>query len=65
MALQGQAEDGIRTAVERAGEPLWYPFDCTVDLVDDACPEGNERAFAGFEDALRWMMRQHGYLPGA
>lgn len=63
MAVQGQAEEGIRTAVALAEEPLWYPHDCLAEYVDDRCPEGKERTFAGFEDALRWMMREHGYLP--
>jgi hypothetical protein len=63
MAVQGRAEEGIRTAVALAEEPSWYPHDCLAEYVDDRCPEGQERTFAGFEDALRWMMRQHGYLP--
>jgi hypothetical protein len=63
MALQGQGEEGIRTAVEHAEPPPWYPHDCLAEYVEDQCPEGQERQFAGFEDALRWMMRQHGYLP--
>ena len=62
MALQGKAEEGIRTAVENAGPPPWYPHDCLAEYVDDQGPEGQERTFAGFEDALRWIMRQHGYL---
>jgi hypothetical protein len=63
MAIQGKAEEGIRTAVRLAGEPSWYPYDCLVEEVDDRCPEGQERQFTGFEDALRWLMREHGYLP--
>jgi hypothetical protein len=62
MAVQGKAEDGIRTAVSLAGEPSWYPADCLVEPVDDLCPEGKERTFTGFEEALRWLMREHGYL---
>ncbi|HYD24859.1 MAG TPA: hypothetical protein VEB68_08670 [Croceibacterium sp.] len=63
MAVLGRPEEGIRTAAELAGEPSWYPIDCTVEWVDDGCPEGKERTFTGFEDALRWLMREHGYLP--
>lgn len=63
MAVLGDAEAGIRTAVALAGEPSWYPHDCLAEYVDDQCPEGRERTFAGFEDALRWTMREHGYLP--
>ena len=63
-ALQGDPESGIRTAVSLAEASDWYPFDCTVDYVDDICPEGKERQFADFEDALRWIMRKNGYLPG-
>ena len=63
LAIQGRAEEGIRTAAELANDPLWYPVDCTVQRVEDQCPEGKERAFTGFEDALRWLMRQNGYLP--
>jgi hypothetical protein len=63
-ALQGEAEDGIRTAVRYAGEPSWYPTDCLVDYDEEheLCPEGKERQFAGYEDALRWIMRENGYL---
>jgi hypothetical protein len=63
LALQGKAEEGIRTAVSLAEEPSWYPIDCLAEYADGQCPEGKERTFAGFEDALRWMMREHGYLP--
>ncbi|HEY6816300.1 MAG TPA: hypothetical protein VI168_12230 [Croceibacterium sp.] len=62
-AIQGDSEDGIRTAVGLATDSDWYPYDCTVDYVDDMCPQGKERQFAGFEDALRWIMRKNGYLP--
>jgi hypothetical protein len=62
-ALQGEAEDGISTAVRYAGEPSWYPTDCTVEYDQNyECPEGKERTFANFEDALRWIMRENGYL---
>ncbi len=63
MALQGKAEEGIQTAARFARQPPWYPIDCTVDWVDDVCPEGKQRQFAGFEGALRWIMRENGYLP--
>lgn len=62
MAVQGRAEDGIRTAVSLAPEPVWYPSDCLVAYVDDECPGDQWRKFAGFEDALRWIMRKNGYL---
>lgn len=62
-AIQGDPEDGIRTAASLAGPSDWYPLDCTVEYVDDMCPEGKERTFTGFEDALRWIMRENGYLP--
>ncbi len=61
-AIQGDPEDGIRTAVSLATDSDWYPYDCTVDYVDDMCPAGKERQFTGFEDALRWIMRRNGYL---
>lgn len=63
MAQQGQAEEGIRAAVSLAREPVWYPLDCLVDEVDGECPGEQWRQFAGFEDALRWIMRKNGYLP--
>lgn len=63
MAILGDAEQGIRTAVMNAEPPPWYPYDCLAEEVDGQCPEGKLRQFAGFEDALRWMMRRHGYLP--
>jgi hypothetical protein len=62
MAIQGQTEEGIRTAVAHAEEPPWFPHDCLVEDLDEPCPEGKKRTFAGFEDALRWLMRKHGYL---
>jgi len=62
MARLGQGEAGIRTAVANAEQSDWYPDDCTVALVDDACPEGKERQFASFEDALRWFLKEHGYI---
>ncbi len=63
MAVPEPRREGIGTAVSLAPEPVWYPYDCLVDYVDDMCPEGQERQFAGFEDALRWIMRENGYLP--
>jgi hypothetical protein len=62
-AMDGDAEGGIRTAASLAEASDWYPADCTVEPVDFECPEGKERQFAGFEDALRWIMRRNGYLP--
>jgi hypothetical protein len=64
MALQRRAEEGIRVAVAQAGEPSWWPIDCLVEYDEnDLCPEGKEREFANFEEALRWIMRKNGYLP--
>jgi hypothetical protein len=64
MAVLGKPEDGIRTAVSLAEKSDWVPEDCLVSRdKDDLCPEGKARQFTGFEDALRWSMRQNGYLP--
>lgn len=62
MARLGRAEEGIRTAVAHAEDSGWYPDDCLVPLVDDACPEGKGRRFASFEEALRWFLKAHGYV---
>jgi hypothetical protein len=61
-AILGDAEEGIRTAASLAQLSDWYPTDCLVAPVDFACPAGQQRQFAGFEDALRWIMRKNGYL---
>jgi hypothetical protein len=63
MAVQGRAEEGIRIATSLADANGEVPYDCTVAFVEDQCPEGKERTFADFEDALRWTMRKNGYLP--
>src|SRR5205085_11356320 len=64
MAMQGQADEGISTAVSLAENSDWVPEDCLVPRdQDDLCPDGKERQFAGFEDALRWSMRRNGYMP--
>jgi hypothetical protein len=62
MARLGRAEEGIRTAVTYAAVSDWYPDDCLVPLVEDACPAGKERKFASFKEALRWFLKQHGYI---
>ena len=61
MAIQGQAEDGIRTAAALATRPSWSPSQCAAEFDEDLCSE--RRAYPGFEEALRSKMRKHGYLP--
>lgn len=63
MALQGQAEQGIRTATSLVKATTWLPSDCTVPYVENQCPEGKELTFDTFEPALRWIMTKNGYLP--
>ncbi|MDE2595997.1 MAG: hypothetical protein KGL44_03870 [Sphingomonadales bacterium] len=62
MARQGKAEEGIAFAVAHVRQADWLPEPCTVALVDDACPEGKSRSFSGFEQALRWFLKEHGYI---
>ena len=59
MARLGTQEEGIRIAVAYAAESDWFPDDCLVPSLDNACPEGKERKFAGFEAALRWFLKEH------
>lgn len=64
MARLGRAEEGIAAALTHTPKADWLPEPCTVALVDDACPEGKARVFAGFEPALRWLLSEQGYLGG-
>lgn len=63
MARLGQAEQGITEAVRYAPRADWLPEPCTVDYVNDECPEGKALVFSGFEEGLRWLLGQQGYLP--
>ena len=63
MARLGQAEQGIAEALRNAPKADWLPEPCTVDYVDDECPEGKALLFDGFEPALRWLLTEQGYLP--
>ena len=65
MARLGQAELGIAEAIRNAPKADWLPEPCTVDYVNDECPEGKVIVFDGFEPALRWMLREQGYLEQA
>ena len=62
MARLGKAEEGI-VAASRLATPdrFFLPEGCKIDLVDDACPAGQEVAFAAFEPALRWFLAVNGY----
>ena len=63
MARLGKAEDGIAFAVTHADDSGWYPDSCKVPLdEEDACPDGKERSFASFEDALRWFLADTGWI---
>ncbi|MFN4114130.1 MAG: hypothetical protein ACK4GD_09335 [Sphingomonadaceae bacterium] len=62
MARLGRAEQGIAEALRNAPKADWLPEPCTVDLVEDECPEGKALVFGGFEEALRWLLRENGYL---
>lgn len=61
-ARLGEADDGIATAVRNAAEPDWLPEPCTVEVTRDGCPTDKTRHFADFEEALRWMLQDRGYL---
>lgn len=63
MARLGEAEEGIAFAVRHAEPSDWYPDSCTVPLdAEDTCPEGKEREFASFEEALRWFLADTGWI---
>lgn len=62
MARLGRAEDGIAEAIRNAPQADWLPEPCTVDYVNDECPEGKALVFSGFEEGLRWLLGQQGYL---
>ena len=53
---------GITEAVRFAPKADWLPEPCTVDYVNDECPEGKALVFSGFEEGLRWLLSQQGYL---
>jgi hypothetical protein len=38
------------------------PTDCTVDLVEYACPAGKEVKFYTFRSALVWFLQKNGYI---
>ena len=61
MAIQGNPEEGIRTATELATRPGWSPSRCAAEFDAELCAE--RREYQGFETALRQMMRENGYLP--
>ena len=63
MARLGRAEEGIATALTHAPKADWLPEPCTVDYVNDECPEGKALVFSGFEEGLRWLLSERGYLP--
>ena len=63
MARLGRAEEGIAEAIRHAPRADWLPEPCTVDYVNDECPEGKALVFSGFEEGLRWLLGQQGYLP--
>lgn len=61
MALLGKSAEGIAYAVAHADDSGWLPEPCTVPMVNDECPEGKTRTFRGFEEALRWFLKDNGY----
>lgn len=63
LARLGRAEEGIATALKYAPQADWLPEPCTVDYVNDECPEGKALVFSGFEEGLRWLLSEQGYLP--
>jgi len=38
------------------------PLACKVAMVEEECPAGQELKFANFEAALRWQLKESGYL---
>lgn len=61
-ARLGNGEPALARAIAAAGTSDWLPEPCTVPLVEDACPDGYERRFADYAEALRWFLGEHGYL---
>lgn len=62
MARLGKADEGIAAALTHAPKADWLPEPCMADLVNDECPEGKVRVFSGFEEGLRWLLSERGYL---
>jgi hypothetical protein len=62
MARLGRGEEGIGTAVANAERSDWYPDDCAVAPVDKVCPDGKQLEFSNFSQALRWFLKEHGYI---
>lgn len=62
MARLGEDEAGIAFAAAATERSDWYPYSCTVATDDEGvCPEGKEREFASFEEALRWFLADTGW----
>ncbi|RYY44135.1 MAG: hypothetical protein EOP59_06690 [Sphingomonadales bacterium] len=55
----GRFDAALREANTLAnnGPDAQKPEACKVDLVDYACPEGQQLKFANFEEGLRWVMK--------
>jgi len=61
-ARLGEAEDGVATAVKNAAPSDWLPESCSIEPGDGVCPDDKKVKFASFEQALRWMLADHGYI---
>jgi hypothetical protein len=44
------------------GKDIELPISCRVAEVNGLCPAGMERKFFSFSDALRWFLRDTGYI---
>lgn len=62
-ARLGRFESAMKEAeklADASGEML--PERCSVETVEDVCPAGKEANFPSFGDALRWFLKDKGYL---
>ncbi|MES2989096.1 MAG: hypothetical protein V4808_14430 [Pseudomonadota bacterium] len=63
-ARVGKFDTAIRhaSALAAKGGEIFLPTACTVPLVDGSCPDDKEKSFPDFESALRWFLRDAGYI---
>ncbi|MBX3565995.1 MAG: hypothetical protein KF730_15625 [Sphingomonas sp.] len=63
-ARLGRFDAAIKEAVAMAAPPqeFFLPRSCKVAPVDGECPDGQEIVFPDFESALRWFLRDTGYI---